>query len=667
MKKMILNMILVVCFVAGFIPMVTYAQTVEEADYSFNTETGRLFIKNDNGTTSWREDTNIAKEDVKSVEFQRLDTPVLNIGENAFEGCVNLTGPVKLNAQTKSIGKDAFKDCDNIDLILIPQTVQGDIEAAGIPDQVAYVVFTFDRDTFYFFVNDIHYGAQNQICLPDDNIYDGTWSCSGIYLVCEDKYDVLPAKQGGLAWYYRMESDGEVTVTRLVTSSEYRICITLPESFCDLSIKQYADDAFDNTGLTASNIIVVDEGIDASIPAGISKIIITTEGENKVAYLTAGNSGTLSEWSMGQINLPRDVSTFYLKDIEINSAYVFMMDAMVVPYEEKENGDIVITNILSGMPMWETYTVPVTIEGKPVTSVMINSEFLPMNQLEIEGSISKIIYKLRSNDQAAVPEITQIVQGNAQASVEIPAKLEGRAIGDVSANVFDKNVAYVCVPEGVNVTQPENVCKIVYVMDADGQVIITGITPGLDENGEAKKVMIPEFIDGKKPVVSESLKKDLVNIPHEHSGGIANCTVGATCDYCGQSYGSVDSTNHTQLVHVARKEATYTAEGNIEYWYCGDCDTCFKDETATMEITLAETVIPKLNQSASDGTDSSADTNQSGEKGETLNTKNESASPVTGDDANISCWLIVVICATVTLSGTIRYKRKRKCGRIKTD
>lgn len=460
-----------------------------------------------------------------------------------------------------------------------------------------------------------------------------------------------------------MERDGEVTVTRLVTSSDYRTCITLPESFCDLSIKQYADDAFDNTGLTASNIIVVDEGIDASIPAGISKVIITTEGENKVAYLTAGNSGTLSEWSMRQIILPRDVSTLFLKDIEINSAYNFMLDAMVVPYEEKENGDIVITNILSGMSMWGTYTVPVTIEGKLVTSVMINSESLPMDQLEIEGSVNKIIYKLKSYDQAAVPEITQIVQGSAQTSVEIPAKLEGRAIGDVSANVFDKNVVYVCVPEGVNVKQPENVCKIEYITDVDGQVIITGITPGLDENGDLKKVMIPEFIDGKKPVVSESLKKDMINIPHGHFGGIANCTAGAACDYCGQSYGSVDSTNHTHVVHVARKEATYTAEGNIEYWRCGDCGTCFKDETATMEITLAETVIPKLNQSASDGTDSSADTNQSGEENETLSTKNGSASPVTGDDANISCWLIVAICAAVTLSGTVRYKRKRKCRR----
>ena len=37
-----------------------------------------------------------------------------------------------------------------------------------------------------------------------------------------------------------------------------------------------------------------------------------------------------------------------------------------------------------------------------------------------------------------------------------------------------------------------------------------------------------------------------------------------------------------------------TAEGNIEYWYCGGCGKYYGDAGATREITRADTVIAKL-------------------------------------------------------------------------
>lgn len=48
------------------------------------------------------------------------------------------------------------------------------------------------------------------------------------------------------------------------------------------------------------------------------------------------------------------------------------------------------------------------------------------------------------------------------------------------------------------------------------------------------------------------------------------------------------------LTHTAAKAATQTAEGNIEYWYCSGCGKYYSNSAATIEITKAQTITPKL-------------------------------------------------------------------------
>lgn len=80
----------------------------------------------------------------------------------------------------------------------------------------------------------------------------------------------------------------------------------------------------------------------------------------------------------------------------------------------------------------------------------------------------------------------------------------------------------------------------------------------------------------------------------DHSGGTATCIAKAVCEICKESYGSLDPNNHTDLKHIDAKAATVAAEGNIEYWYCEDCNKYFSDAAATKEITKAATVTAKL-------------------------------------------------------------------------
>ena len=194
------------------------------------------------------------------------------------------------------------------------------------------------------------------------------------------------------------------------------------------------------------------------------------------------------------------------------------------------------------------------------------------------------------------------------------------------------------------------------------------------------------------------------------SGGEATCTALAVCDTCGEEYGKVNASNHTNLVKTEAKAATHMAEGNIEYWYCDGCEKYFSDEAGTKEIALKDTVIPKLTEHTADGTgwhsdetnhwntcecgeklneaahtfewviDKEATATEKGSKHEKCTvcgyekaaveipatgtpSDTDTSSPQTGDDSNIALWIAVMLAAGAALTGTAVYSRKRKHSR----
>ncbi len=191
----------------------------------------------------------------------------------------------------------------------------------------------------------------------------------------------------------------------------------------------------------------------------------------------------------------------------------------------------------------------------------------------------------------------------------------------------------------------------------------------------------------------------------QHDGGTATCTEKAVCDICGEEYGELNASNHTNLVKTEAKAATHMTEGNIEYWYCDGCDKYFSDEAGTKEIALKDTVIPKLTEHTADGTgwhsdetnhwntcecgeklneaahtfewvtDKEATATEAGSKHEEctvcgyakaaveIPATGETTSPETGDNSNIALWIAVMLAAGTALTGTVLYSRKRKYSR----
>ena len=120
------------------------------------------------------------------------------------------------------------------------------------------------------------------------------------------------------------------------------------------------------------------------------------------------------------------------------------------------------------------------------------------------------------------------------------------------------------------------------------------------------------------------------------SGGKATCTEKAVCKYCGKAYGKTDLNNHTDLKHIDAKAATKTAEGNIEYWYCGGCDKYYSDKDGINEIKKADTVTAKL--------------------------PGNPKSPRTGNASDLALWIsLLLVSGGVTgVTAGLRKKKKHK-------
>ena len=129
-------------------------------------------------------------------------------------------------------------------------------------------------------------------------------------------------------------------------------------------------------------------------------------------------------------------------------------------------------------------------------------------------------------------------------------------------------------------------------------VTVNGTKVTLDENGS----FVLSAADGEQKIVATdkagNTAEMTVTVNDGHTGGTATCTERAVCEVCGKAYGEPDPKNHTDLQHISAKAATKTAEGNIEYWYCEDCDKYFADSAATKEIKQADTVTAKLSGAA---------------------------------------------------------------------
>ena len=121
-----------------------------------------------------------------------------------------------------------------------------------------------------------------------------------------------------------------------------------------------------------------------------------------------------------------------------------------------------------------------------------------------------------------------------------------------------------------------------------------------------------------------TMNRDSTIICDRHIGGTATCVDKAKCDICLAAYGDVDTTNHSDLRHVTKVDATATAD----------------------------VVTAKLK-----------DDSKSPQTGDNSKPKDDSNSPQAGDNSNLALWIALLFISGSAAIGTTVVSRKKMYNR----
>lgn len=149
----------------------------------------------------------------------------------------------------------------------------------------------------------------------------------------------------------------------------------------------------------------------------------------------------------------------------------------------------------------------------------------------------------------------------------------------------------------------------------------------------------------------------------DHKGGSANCKEQAVCTECGNPYGETDPKAHKEaLQHVEAKSATIEETGNIEYWYCPDCDKYYSDKDGNTEIAKGEITVEKLVSPSKNPTTGSEDETENTSSDETItseDTEEKQTAPATGDNSCVWLWITLLFVSASGFASINIYKKKK--------
>ena len=146
--------------------------------------------------------------------------------------------------------------------------------------------------------------------------------------------------------------------------------------------------------------------------------------------------------------------------------------------------------------------------------------------------------------------------------------------------------------------------------------------------------------------------------------GVAVDTAKAVLD--GKEYTSINENSAVEIAalghkaeKVEGKAPTATEPGNIEYWYCPQCDTYFKDADLTEVITKEQTVLAPTGEAEPSKPEEtpSAPTDPPQDKPD--KTDDTTESPQTGDSSNLALWIGLMLASCGGVLGMLFYRRKK--------
>lgn len=404
-------------------------------------------------------------------------------------------------------------------------------------------------------------------------------------------------------------ADGETLMLRCGTPTFDTVAAgdNIPVSFTEFTIADSANGKAGNYSLTQP------AGITASIRAytatGAEYTAGTGQWTNQDFMVTAADgwqvSGTNTangDWR-GSLTRSDETGTgsltFYVK----NTADGYISESVTLTYKiDKTNptGEIRIDQRNAWQSFWntisfdlfyksrQTVTLTAADEASGVTAIeyLLSEEdytaaqldgmtFRPYTAPVAITPDSRLIAYARITDAAG--NVTYLRSDGVvlDAAAPVIAGVDDGAVycGSVTFTVTDAYLDTVTVDGTAAVSAPGRAAGSTYIIEADSQLHAIVAT---DRAGNSTRVQIT------------------VNNGHT-VGTPASCKAPAVCRYCGESFGGPAPGNHGGLLRrVDKVNATSTADGNIEYWYCSGCGKYYLDAAAGREITRRDTILPAI-------------------------------------------------------------------------
>ena len=396
-------------------------------------------------------------------------------------------------------------------------------------------------------------------------------------------------------------------------------------------INQYTI-AFDTAGGNEIAPITQDYGTAITAPADPTREGYTFKGWDREipATMPAENITLKAKWKdiekpTGEIIIGTNKWHSFLNKLTLG---LFFKDSQEVTINASDNSGTVFVSYLVtnrdlseeelGSLVYRAYDEPFLIEP--------NEEYVVYAMLVDE---SMNITYLRS-DRITLDNIRPVIGG-----IE-----NGKPYCEAQTVTVDEKYVDTITVNGTKVTLDENNSFTLAPADGGQRIVVT------DKAGNTAEMTVTvngghtfgEWVSNGDGTHSRECTVDGCNglETKDCFGGKATCAEKAVCEYCGKAYGKTDSNNHTDLKHIDAKAATKTAEGNIEYWYCGGCDKYYSDKDGINEIKKADTVTAKL--------------------------PGNPKSPRTGNASDLALWIsLLFVSGGVTgVTAALRKKKKHK-------
>lgn len=396
-------------------------------------------------------------------------------------------------------------------------------------------------------------------------------------------------------------------------------------------INQYTI-AFDTAGGSEIAPITQDYGTAITAPADPTREGYTFIGWDKEipATMPAENITLKAKWKdiekpTGEIIIGTNKWHSFLNKLTLG---LFFKDTQTVTINAFDNsGTVFVSYLVTDRDLSEAELQSLVFGGyEEPFCIDLNGEYIVYAML-VDESLN--ITYLRS-DRITLDNVLPVIGG-----IE-----NGKTYCEAQTVTIDEKYIDTVTVNGTKVTLDENGGFTLSPADGEQKIVVT------DKAGNTAEMTVTvngghtfgEWTSNGDGTHSRECTVDGCNglETKDCSGGTATCKDKAICEVCGKAYGKPDSNNHTDLKHIDAKAATKTAEGNIEYWYCGGCDKYYSGKDGINEIKKADTVTAKL--------------------------PGDPKSPRTGNASDLALWIsLLFVSGGVTgVTAGLRKKKKHK-------